>query len=591
MNVDPKKISDAVGILFIGVIVAFIIVNQNHKEPERNIDFSDYDVVYRESSENPHQESYEWELQPKLEIDTTDYGQYYLDTITQEGVEWASHPEPLGDLGLVKKKTYGDKPEGVGGVPLPRLYYKIGTDQGNDIIVTTLPCDGICFVDLLSVFIKIQGDYYLVTQHSAGYGEEYGLYALADGVGSRGDILYEALMVPEQIEVSGEQLSTRWGGTAAVGAFFANARNNNSLKDGSIWEFEAQTKYGPMFRSGGIIDEGPSQLVSQAIRLPGGLVVYYYPEYPFVGDDGIPQIVWSDGTQNTEPYKPESVGGCGSWGRVEVLDVNDVVSEDITLAGYTSNNKLIYKFTNPDHPVVVKFFNLRGGKYYTYDETTRQTVTRDFTKEDIINAPLLFLYKDGLGRYVVFSSTVHAPAAECAKPVIYLYPEVPIQVSVEVGATITKSDPEYKDGWKVIANPDGLLVHKGKTYESLFWDGIGYGEYPLIRSGFVVAREDVEKTLTDHLVRQGLNNKERKDFLEFWLPYMPTTPYVRLTWLSQAEIDELAPLNIKPKPDTTIRVFLDFQGLDEYKELQPRDLSAPVRDGFTLVEWGGLLIQ
>lgn len=593
MNVDSKKISDALGILFIGVIVALVISNPVPRKSAQDADFSDYEIFYGEpglltssGDSSDVSGSYQQEPQPTLEIDTTDYSQYYVDTIQQEGVEWLPHPEPLGDLGLINWRVYGtDVEDRI--TPFRRLYYKIGTDHGSDIIVTFLPCDGICFSDLPVFFLGEQDVYYSQTQFSG----EYSQYALADGVQYRSGIVYEALAVPKQIEISGELFSsTRWGG-GTVGDFFANIRSRNESNDGSVWEFEAQTKHGPMFRSGAIIDEGPSQLISQVIRLPGGLSVWYYPEYSFVGDDGIPQIVWSDGTKNTEPYKPESIGGCGSGGRVEVLDADSVSPQDITLAGYTSNNKLIYKFTNPEHPVVIKFFNLRGGKYYTYDETTRQTITKEFTKEDIINAPLLFLYKDGLGRYVVFSSTVHAPAAECAKPVIYLYPETTTPVSVEVGATITKSDPEYNDGWDVIAHPDGLLVHEGKTYESLFWDGTGYGEYPLIRSGFVVAHADIEKTLVEHLIRQGLNDKERKDFLEFWLPHMPTTPYVRLTWLSQQEIDQLAPLNIKPEPDTMIRVFLDFQGLDEYKDVSPQDLSAPVRNGFTLVEWGGLLIQ
>jgi len=57
------------------------------------------------------------------------------------------------------------------------------------------------------------------------------------------------------------------------------------------------------------------------------------------------------------------------------------------------------------------------------------------------------------------------------------------------------------------------------------------------------------------------------------------------------EMNNLAPLTVSPKPDTMIRVFLDFEGLDQPVNLIPQKLFAPQRKGFTLIEWGGLLIK
>jgi hypothetical protein len=54
-------------------------------------------------------------------------------------------------------------------------------------------------------------------------------------------------------------------------------------------------------------------------------------------------------------------------------------------------------------------------------------------------------------------------------------------------------------------------------------------------------------------------------------------------------MDELAPMTITPKPDVTIRLFLDFEGLQQPIALKPQKLSATPRHGFTAVEWGGLL--
>ena len=70
---------------------------------------------------------------------------------------------------------------------------------------------------------------------------------------------------------------------------------------------------------------------------------------------------------------------------------------------------------------------------------------------------------------------------------------------------------------------------------------------------------------------------------------MPSTPYVRLTWFGTQQLNALAPLYVTPKPDTMIRIFLDFEGLKNPTQIKPQTLSAIPRKGFTLVEWGGLL--
>jgi len=54
-------------------------------------------------------------------------------------------------------------------------------------------------------------------------------------------------------------------------------------------------------------------------------------------------------------------------------------------------------------------------------------------------------------------------------------------------------------------------------------------------------------------------------------------------------MDALAPLHITPEPDTVLRIFLDFEGFDKPIQLKPQKLSAPKRNGYTVVEWGGLL--
>jgi hypothetical protein len=63
------------------------------------------------------------------------------------------------------------------------------------------------------------------------------------------------------------------------------------------------------------------------------------------------------------------------------------------------------------------------------------------------------------------------------------------------------------------------------------------------------------------------------------------------TFVPQEQFDQLAPLAVSPQPDTVIRVFMDYQGLDKYQEVAAPVITTPQRKGFTVVEWGGALHQ
>ena len=57
---------------------------------------------------------------------------------------------------------------------------------------------------------------------------------------------------------------------------------------------------------------------------------------------------------------------------------------------------------------------------------------------------------------------------------------------------------------------------------------------------------------------------------------------------ARPSLEKLAPLYISPLPDTRIRVFLDMEGLSSHVQLPAQRLSSVERQGFTVVEWGGL---
>ena len=52
-----------------------------------------------------------------------------------------------------------------------------------------------------------------------------------------------------------------------------------------------------------------------------------------------------------------------------------------------------------------------------------------------------------------------------------------------------------------------------------------------------------------------------------------------------------AKLNIKPNPDTLIRVFMSYKPVNKFVEIEEQELTAPNRNGFVAVEWGGTQVK
>ena len=55
--------------------------------------------------------------------------------------------------------------------------------------------------------------------------------------------------------------------------------------------------------------------------------------------------------------------------------------------------------------------------------------------------------------------------------------------------------------------------------------------------------------------------------------------------------EKAMPLQVTPKPDSIIRVMMDWKGLEEPIKVQEQELETPSREGYTVVEWGGTKIK
>ncbi len=196
--------------------------------------------------------------------------------------------------------------------------------------------------------------------------------------------------------------------------------------------------------------------------------------------------------------------------------------------------------------------------------------------------------KDPKDLPVIVAKTAHVEVP-AYKPVIYLYPETPTEVSMTLtlNGRLTCTYPDYEDGWKgFTAHPDGTLTFpNGKEYYCLYWEGMQAAEWDFSQ-GFCVKGEDTAAFLEWALAQQGLTAREANEFIIYWLPLMQENLYNVISFQTEA-YTSTAVLEVTPAPDSTIRVMMAYYPSDEAVEITPQHFETPVREGFTVVEWGG----
>ncbi len=187
------------------------------------------------------------------------------------------------------------------------------------------------------------------------------------------------------------------------------------------------------------------------------------------------------------------------------------------------------------------------------------------------------------------------PSIECSinqqwKPVIYIYPNENTDVTVKLSnpEDLTTTYPKYINGWKVRALTDGTLIDSNnKKYYALYWESMSNKNNPIKEDGFIVKGEDVASFLEEKLEILGLNYKESNEFIMYWLPKLESNKYNYIRFQTMDEINSNMALDINPKPDTLIRVRMEFKALGKPIKIKEQKLKSIKRQGYTVVEWGG----
>jgi len=525
------------------------------------------------------------------------------------GASFLSSPTKLSDLSLFKNtiplfgadescyssQTYQIIPGCTTPRPLSITYSQIGTNAKNQPFILATVVDNsnggnytagtFLFVKTATNTYTFFENFYKKQEHGNNYSSQY----WADEVQNLADTFSSTVTInktdditdftfPQTVTIAGATFNLpAVGDFTGIGNFIdPPVPPANSTKLGSIGTIN--------FYKNIQADANGYQVVA-VLAYIGNYQIQYQPYDTMISsnsyinfDTSIPGGEVS--TSNLFTQQP----GCGKIAGF-LIDKNPS-SSNLKKIGVGPSGQTVYQLINSDPLLGFIYANDYANGQYVQDTTLQGLSLQQFQDKHAV-----MLTKNSLGDYQIYLRADMFSQGQCGKPVIYLYPTHTQSVDVKVAAAITKSIPTYgSDGWKnVIAHPNGTLSYQNDVYPNLFWEGTGDGSYPTVNSGTIVKTSDAAATIKKQLQQQGLNNNEITDFLAYWVPKLPNTPYTRLTWFNTEQMNQLAPLTISPAPSTLLRVFLDFQGLQKPYSLPAQVLTTTSRNGFTAVEWGGLL--
>jgi hypothetical protein len=303
------------------------------------------------------------------------------------------------------------------------------------------------------------------------------------------------------------------------------------------------------------------------------------------------------------------------------VDPNTIITRNVTDTDVTSIGNAgqyqLYQLTNPDHPLNKLEYFLKVGSFPDSDWHYFNSGSKPTYSEYVARHPIL-LMKDFWGRWIALGEYDIKLMAGCGKPVVYLYPTKPTDVTVSFLAPmqLDTTIPVYQNGWYVKAYPDGSLVDlqpevtdcskidtskKGSEYAKescvknnypyLYWSGSSLAKkYVSPSEGWIVSRGTLQESLSSKLDEIGFSPKEKQDMLSYWVPTMleKNAPYYRFAFLQTKQLNALFPMAVNPNPTSIYRYFLDWSPIAFTYDLKPQQLEHIERNGFTLVEWGGL---
>lgn len=198
-----------------------------------------------------------------------------------------------------------------------------------------------------------------------------------------------------------------------------------------------------------------------------------------------------------------------------------------------------------------------------------------------------------LGMAAHTGGTILPNNTEAKKPNIYLYPETETEITVtfEKPEYLTASIPDYTGAWTVTAAPDGTLTGEdGNSYGYLFYEALVKKKAFRTEEGFLVLADKREETFRRILSAYGFNEQEINDFIEYWTDYLKEgVDYLMYPMLTDG-VDAAMPVSFSVKPDSIYRIWFGFAIYDG-GEIKAPPVTPIMREGFTVIEWGGAVLD
>lgn len=233
-----------------------------------------------------------------------------------------------------------------------------------------------------------------------------------------------------------------------------------------------------------------------------------------------------------------------------------------TISGWhndnSKNSRIYLVIENKDIP----YGNIGSGIEFYYDPVTKEV--------GIIET-------EGVGGY--------------EKPIVYLYPTQKTDISLTFAnpSLITTSYPKFDKKWQVTAYPNGDLYDlNGKYYYGLYWEEES-NHLTNFSTGFYVLKKDAINFLEEKLSIIGLNDREKNEFIMYWLPVLEKNNRSLVYFELTEERNRYNKLIINPKPDSLLRISIHIKKVNEKVFIKEQNLSTFKRNGFTVIEWGGII--
>lgn len=183
------------------------------------------------------------------------------------------------------------------------------------------------------------------------------------------------------------------------------------------------------------------------------------------------------------------------------------------------------------------------------------------------------------------------------KPNIYFYSEQDkdISVSFDNPELLTNSIPHYENSWNFTLQNNIIVCDDGQ-YSYLFYESVTDPVQFNYESAFVISRENRAETFRNILTEYNFTKQEIDDFIDFWVDKLDSDKIYLMFAQNTEMVDQAMPVNVNPVPESINRIWFAFTTVQMADILNPDFNLDPViepivRNGYTMVEWGGFIVE